>query len=180
MVDSEYCALHREVLEAVEFQAVLRAHKNFLSGVLRLSLIDNVSVQEGLERILQVCLRFVAACRLRHQAEFLVEPIFTPAKPTKQAPTRHDKPFRKARNSDVPEPHSPMAGGAGRGGIATAAAVPPIFMPPEEFGYIHKDFISHVSSLFQIMRKVESRGFIFRLDFNSYFSNLIASEQSNT
>ena len=36
---------------------------------MRLSSIDNVVVQEGIERVLQVCVRFIAVCRLFQQQE---------------------------------------------------------------------------------------------------------------
>ncbi len=69
VVDSEYSILQRDIATASDFQSVLRAHKTFTSNMLRLSLIDNTSVQEGIERILQVCLRFIAVCRIQHQVE---------------------------------------------------------------------------------------------------------------
>lgn len=205
-MDSEYCALHRAILEASEFQAVLRAHKNFLATVLRLSLVDNVAIQEGMERVLQVSLRFVSVCRLRHQAEFLIAPVFSPAPTpakTKKDSSGHiggdggigaststmNRSVRTPRNSDIPS--SPFGssnsssysssaaavGGGGGGGAGWVENNAPIFVPPEEFEFIRKDFVAHVASLFQLMRKVESRGFIFRLDFNNYFSTLIAEQQ---
>ena len=48
----------------------------------------------------------------------------------------------------------------------------PIVIPPEEIVGIRKDFFTQISYLFQIMRKVENRGLIFRLDFNGYLSSL--------
>lgn len=133
VVDSEYSTLQKEVATAADFQSVLRAHKTFTSNMLRLSLIDHTSVQEGIERILQICLRFIAVCRILHQSEFLNEDIVS--------------------------------------GCEDAPNAPPIYVPPEEFTHIRKDFFAQVSMLFQLMRKVESRGFIFRLDFNGYLSN---------
>lgn len=88
--------------------------------------MDNSSIQEAFERVFQVCLRFVAVCRLMHEAESL--------------------------RSD--------------------GSKPPIYVPPEEFGAIRKDFYAQVTFLFQIMRKVDSRGFMFRLDFNGYISKV--------
>lgn len=137
-MDSEYSTLQREIAAAADFQSVLRAHKTFTSNMLRLSLIDHTSVQEGIERILQICLRFIAVCRILHQAEFLDEDVV----------------MHGAGSSDALPPNAP-----------------PIYVPPEEFIHIRKDFFAQVSMLFQLMRKVESRGFIFRLDFNGYLSN---------
>ena len=127
MIDSEYALLQKSMTSSDDFQTVLKAHKNFIANIVRLSLMDNSSIQEGLERILQVCLRFVAVCRLLHQAEE---------------------------------------------GQTETERQPPIYIPPEEFAAIRKDFFSHVTFLFQIMRKVESRGFMFRLDFNGFISKI--------
>lgn len=48
----------------------------------------------------------------------------------------------------------------------------PVIIPPEEIEAVKKEFFTQISYLFQIMRKVENRGFIFRLDFNGYLSNM--------
>lgn len=144
VVDSEYSVLQKEITTAADFQSVLRAHKTFTSNMIRLSLIDNTSVQEGIERILQICLRFIAVCRIQHQMEFLDEPA--------------EESFARQQRS------SPRS------------RAPPLYIPPEELGFIRKDFFVQVSLLFQLMRKVESRGFIFRLDFNGYLSNAAQEE----
>lgn len=146
VVDSEYSVLQRDISAAADFQSVLRAHKTFTSNMLRLSLIDNASVQEGIERILQICLRFIAVCRMQHQSEYLDEPESPASASARSTPASHSN---RARSMQLP----------------------PIYVPPEEMGHIRKDFFAQVALLFQLMRKVESRGFIFRLDFNSFLSN---------
>jgi len=132
VVDSEFSSLQEQMIKASNFQDVLLAHRNFLSSVLRLSLVDNITVQEGIERVFHVCLRFVAVCRILHQQEDII--------------------IGKSKNDKIA----------------------PIVIPPEEIEAIRKDFFSQISYLFAIMRKVENRGFMFRLDFNSYLSNIIA------
>ena len=47
----------------------------------------------------------------------------------------------------------------------------PIYIPPEEFIFIKKDFFQQISLLLHIMKKVDSRGFLFRLDFNGFLSS---------
>lgn len=126
VIDSEFSLLKEQISSASDFQAVLKSHRNFVSNTLRMSMVDNATVQEGVERILQVCLRFIALCRLLHQQE----------------------------EGDVP-PESVVV------------------IPPEEVEAIKKDFFSQISYLFAVMRKIENRGFIFRLDFNSFFSQNI-------
>ena len=132
VVDSEFCSLQEQMTKASNFQDVLLAHRNFLSSVLRLSLVDNITVQEGIERVFHVCLRFVAVCRILHQQEDII--------------------VGKSKNDKIA----------------------PIVIPSEEIEAIRKDFFSQISYLFAIMRKVENRGFMFRLDFNSYLSNIVA------
>lgn len=136
VVDSEFCLLQEQMTKASNFQDVLLAHRNFLSSILRLSLVDNITVQEGIERVFHVCLRFVAICRILHQQEDYII-------------------GNKSNNNDN-------------------TTTIPIVIPPEEIEAIRKDFFSQISYLFAIMRKVENRGFMFRLDFNSYLSDLIS------
>jgi hypothetical protein len=121
---------------------VLKAHRNFLSTIIRLSCVDNVTVQEGIERILQVCLRFIAVCRVLQQQEE-DDLTYGFSSGTKSSSNDCDK---------------------GR--------VMPIVIPTEEIEGIRKEFITQISYLFQVMRRVENREFMFRLDFNGYLSTL--------
>ena len=52
----------------------------------------------------------------------------------------------------------------------------PVIVPPEEVENIKKDFFLQINFLFQIMKKVENRGFMFRLDFNEFISQLNATK----
>ena len=160
VVDSEFCTLHEVVSSATDFQSVLKAHKNFISTIMRLSNIDNVVVQEGIERVLQVCVRFIAVCRLLQQQE--------------EENDADDNNESKNRYGDYTDRNSltkyenliknPMK--------VERKRIIPIVIPPEEIVGIRKDFFTQISYLFQIMRKVENRGLIFRLDFNGYLSAL--------
>ena len=47
VIDSEFCVLQEEVATAQDFQTLLRAHRNFIATVMRLSSVDNLTVQEG-------------------------------------------------------------------------------------------------------------------------------------
>jgi hypothetical protein len=64
VIDSEFGDLLKEVHSAGDMQAVLKSHRNFLANLARISFIDNITVQESFDRILQLCLRFLSACRL--------------------------------------------------------------------------------------------------------------------
>lgn len=157
-MDSEYSILQRDIAAASDFQSVLRAHKTFTSNMLRLSLIDNTSVQEGIERILQICLRFIAVCRIQHQVE------------DQQQQSREEEDASRSFRSTSSHFSGVSSAQDATGSHALLQSLP-IYIPPEELGFIRKDFFAQVTLLFQLMRKVESRGFIFRLDFNSFLSN---------
>ena len=111
--------------EAVDFQLVLRTHKTFLANIMRLSMIDNLSIQDSMDKIVQICLRFIAFYRLM---------------------------------SDTRDIDSALA------------IVPPIFVPPEELLSIQKDFYAQVGYLFYLMRNLDCKGFMSRLDFNKFLS----------
>ena len=140
-------------------------------------------LQEGIERVLQVCLRFIAFCRLSHQQE---EEVYSYTRSgggggreqhTQRTGGRAEDPFgvgvdadgRSGRHRGTRGDH--MEPSASSSSTAPSAGVP-IILPPEELEAIHKEFFSHVSYLFQIMPKVENRGFMFRLDFNGFLSSL--------
>ena len=50
-----------------------------------------------------------------------------------------------------------------------------VVVPVEEVESVKKDFFAQISFLFQVMKKVENRGFMFRLDFNEFLSKMINS-----
>lgn len=132
VIDTEFNMLMVEVTRAPDFQAVLRAHKNFISSIAKMSHIDNNVVQDAIERVLQICLRFLAVSAL-HQ-----------------------------HNDDVLQKSAATTGPVGE----------VFYLPQEEFAAIRKDFFVQVSYLLQLMKKIESRGFVFRVDFNGFFSKV--------
>jgi hypothetical protein len=117
-----------------DFQTILRIHKKFLANILKLSMIDHLGIQESIDRILFICLRFIACVRIQsdHEAE--------------------------TSNKSASEPP------------ATDSFV---FIPVEEYEHIQREFFLQISFLFQSMKTLDSRGFLFRLDFNNYLSNQI-------
>jgi hypothetical protein len=143
VVDSEFSALQKEMKSAHDFQLVMRAHRNFLAGVCRLSMIENATIQEGIDRVLHICMRFIAVCRLLHQQE---EEVYAYA-------ARAGGGLYDSSTPDDPMPP------------------PPITLPPEELDAIHSEYFAQIAYLFQVMQKVENRGFMFRLDFNGYLSS---------
>ena len=88
---------------------------------------DNTIVQDAIERVMQVCMRFIAICVVCE--EYRVENV----------------------------------GISGDNGI---------IVPAEEIEAIRKDFFTQSIYLFHIMRKVENRGLLFRIDFNGFMSNM--------
>lgn len=126
VVDAEFVNLQQISTEAVDFQLVLRAHKTFLANILRLSMIDNSSIQDSMDKIVHICIRFIALYRLMSENENM---------------------------DSVP-----------------AAVVPPLYVPPEELSIIRKEFYAQVGYLFYLMRNLDCKGFMFRLDFNNFMS----------
>jgi hypothetical protein len=132
VIDTEFSVLMAAVGEAADFQAVLRAHRAFIASIVRSSHIDNNVVQDAIERVLQVCLRFLAASALHQHNDEVVNAASTSTGPVGEV----------------------------------------FYLPQEEFDAIRKDFFVQVSYLLQLMKKIESRGFVFRVDFNGFFSQL--------
>lgn len=127
-----------EVRGAVDFQSVLRAHKNFVASIVRMSHIDNNVVQDAIERVLQICLRFLAVSSLHQHNEDILQASVVSSGPVGEV----------------------------------------FYLPQEEFGAIQKDFFAQVSYLLQLMKKIENRGFVFRVDFNGFFSQLSHSSHA--
>ena len=147
VVDSEYAQLMSDLDEADEFQHVLRAHRNFLATVLKAALVDNLSVQDAIDRVLQACLRFVAVCRLLHQQEGIDE-------------------------GALDDEYAHFHQGVLSPSKVSASPLLPVVVPNEEVEAVRKDFFSQIVYLHTVMGKVENRGFMFRLDFNNYLSGM--------
>lgn len=147
VVDSEYAKLMRDLDEAEEFQQVLRAHRNFLATVLKAALVDNLTVQDAIDRVLQACLRFVAVCRLLLQQEGV-------------------------DGAALDDEYTHFNQGVLSPSKVSTSPLLPVVVPNEEVEAVRKDFFSQIVYLQTVMGKVENRGFMFRLDFNNYFSGL--------
>jgi len=147
----------------------------------------------------QVCLRFVAICRLLHDQEDRDSTVGWSAHVTSGPGARAQPPLARSPASPATAPE----------GAWDRRSVVPVIIPPEEVRRcvastegatapltasssphplsrphattqlwthqvqgLRKEFFTQISYLFQIMRKVENRGFMFRLDFNGYLSTL--------
>ena len=151
----------------------------------------------------QVCLRFVAICRLLHDQEDRDSTVGWSAHVTSGPGARaQPPPLARSLASPAAAPEAPE-------GAWDRRSVVPVIIPPEEVRRcvastegaaaprtasfsphplsrphattqlwthqvqgLRKEFFTQISYLFQIMRKVENRGFMFRLDFNGYLSTL--------
>ena len=154
MVDSEFGELIRIVSQATDLQVVLRAHKTFVANLFRLSLIDNLSIQEAFDRIIHVCLRFIAVLHImldNSEGKYSNHDNVNAASTTKHHSSN-------GSNFTVLPSFSPTA-------------LLPLFVPPEEMQAICKEFFSQVTYLFHLMRSVDCKGFMFRLDFNRFLSS---------
>jgi hypothetical protein len=159
VVDSEFSELQSNIQTATDVQAVSLAHRNFLAMLSRLAMLDNMTIQEGIERILHLCLRFVAVCRILHQQE---EDIYTNA-------CQGYEPDQVNTSDDIfsSDLHYHLL------------RPKPILVPTEELDGIYKEFFAQITYFFHLLRNVECRGLLFRLDFNGYFSDLTNDHPSN-
>lgn len=53
-MDVEFTTLSQALDIAADFQEVLKAYKSFVSNLMRLAMVDNLTIQECFERIFQV------------------------------------------------------------------------------------------------------------------------------
>lgn len=188
VIDSEFSILMEEVESAVDMQAVLKSHRNFLATVARSSFIDNISVQESIDRIMQVCLRFLSIFHLVQQDEKypmddsamgesftfqmsyednLISPT---SSPKKSGVVSSPSGLNNLMNSILNPDYLPKTGSI----AAKSLHKLPIIIPTEELDAVRKEFFTQVSFLFHLMSKVDNKGFMFRLDFNGYLSQVVA------
>jgi hypothetical protein len=100
-------------------------------------MIDHLGIQETIDRILFICLRFIACVRIQSDHE------------------------------------NPQEGTSSGSASSPRAEESYVFIPVEEYSNIQNEFFLQISFLFQTMKTLDSRGFLFRLDFNNYLSNQI-------
>lgn len=116
-------------------------------------MIDNIIVQEGIDRVIQVCLRFISVCKLLNQQE------------------NNNNTIEDEKIGYFTKYNNGITSSSIMNDNSNIKAI--IVVPLEEIEAINKDFISQISYLFTIMNKVDNRGFMFRLDFNNFFSSQI-------
>jgi hypothetical protein len=173
VIDSEYNILLIEIYNTInDFQYILKIQKQFLSNVIRLSYINNISIQENFDRILQICLRFIAICRILHNIENNNNDNNNNNDDNNsdyngKGGLNVDNDFH--RNNNINNINN-INNNNNRNSRRVAKTLP-IYIPPEEFIFIKKDFFQQISLLLHIMKKVDSRGFLFRLDFNGFLSS---------
>lgn len=187
VIDSEFSELLKTVNEAVDMQIVLKTHRIFLSNVSKMSFIDNVNIQESFDRILQVCLRFISLCQLLYLDQHYQLSQSEYQEKQRKAEDIFSSSFREANvkfmgenpRDDI-DHQSVMSSFTSLSSLITVDqninAVSdkiPLVIPPEELDAVRKEFFSQVSYLFHVMSMLETKGFMFRLDFNGYLSQLV-------
>ena len=162
VVDSEFCEFLK-IVESIDndqnkqvssnnFQKVYKSHREFLVAVTRLSFIDNASICDVIDKILLICIRFITLCRLKlMQDEQLLSP-------NSNSLSEEGREIPKMNHNGALKPDN--------------TSTVPVIIPMEEIMAIKKDFLKRVEYLFKIVNKLESQRFLFRLDFNGYFTNL--------
>ena len=150
MIDAEYESLCAEInsyhhsshndenvikeqkVSQQNFKTVLQAHKNYLAAVIRLSMVDNAIVQDAIERVLQVCLRFIAIYHYLMEEDQDVS--------RKQSEIEHET-FNITDTESSQSIHH----------LKKQSSI-----PLQEVDALKKDFFSQISYFLQIMRKVET------------------------
>lgn len=159
VIDSEFTRLVNEIQNSTDFQLVYKLHKAFLITVSRLAFIDHIAVLEVIEKILMISVRFMALCRVKFMQESKLykypEQLFN-----SRARKDHIQQVNSSKTSD------------GNNFLSKFRFDVPIVIPYEEITAIKTDYLKHVEQLFKIMARVDNHLFLFRLDFNSYFSKL--------
>lgn len=182
MVDSEFSTLMSDVNAAVDMQAVLKSHRNFLVNLSKMSFIDNVSIQENLDRILQVCLRFLSIYHLIQLEEtgnddvalddsFALNTINEGRSTASRSSTGLGNLMTSFLTSDSASLNQSMA--------SRNWHKLPLVIPVEELDAVRKEFFKEVSFLFQLMGKLDNKGFMFRLDFNGYLSQGVTDHRAD-
>eukprot|EP00981_Chlorochromonas_danica_P010507 scaffold3243_cov173-Ochromonas_danica.AAC.40 len=132
VMDSEFTRLLDDLKTCRDFQSALTNHRHFLANIVRLTWLDQLALQENIDRILHLCWRFVASYQLLVQ--------------------------------------SCGFGSTSADDVSSGKYNPPVIVPSQEFDNIIRDFFQQVQYLVHMMRSTETRGFLFRLDFNGYLS----------
>ena len=159
VVDSEFCQLMDGIRSAQEFQLVYKLHKRFLATVCRLSFVDNVIIRESIDKILATCVRFIALCRLklRQETEML------------SFQQQHKDRYVAASFSKISHRESKAKSSIPNNNDATSLQ-PPLIIPPQELTSIKSDFMGQIGYLFKAISSLDDQKFLYRLDFNGYFS----------
>jgi len=157
VVDSEFCQLMDGIRSAQEFQLVYKLHKRFLATVCRLSFVDNAIIKESIDKILATCVRFIALCRLKFRQE-------TDMLSFQQQNNRYVASFSKLSRGGNDRVNSIIPNNS------ATSLQPPLIIPPQELTSIKSDFMGQIGYLFKAVSSLDDQKFLYRLDFNGYFS----------
>jgi hypothetical protein len=184
VIDSEFSVLINEIAEAQDFQTVLRIHRTFIVNIANFAMIDNEILTDAIERVLQITIRFIAVCRILNSADGDrgrggdFSSGSSSSSSSRAGTERSQRHAYSGRAAAKPASASAPSGIFMRQDekkiIMENWRFLPVVVPPEEMDSIRREFFSNISYLIQIMKKTENKGFLFRLDFNGYLSQVVA------
>lgn len=161
VIDVEFHRMMAQFDTVQDFPSILRLHRLFLANLSTQFFLDHQLLMETIERILHLIIRFIAVCRLIVRSEH-------PQEMTMATSTSLSQDHYSASNSG--DPIIPSSSDL----AAQHWESMPIYVPPEEMESIRREFVNSISYLYQLMKKTENKGLLFRLDFNGYLSQLVA------
>lgn len=178
MIDAEYERLIDEMKLANNFKDVLNLHKAFISSIVRLSMVDNTIVQDALDKVIHTCLRFVGISEL--QQKLSKQNAETNANTNIHRKISSSVKGKKLLKQGSKDQEDSKVIDEQRKKLYPSTSIPPTTpsnIPMEEIEDVRREFYAQSLHLFQIMKKVENRGLIFRMDFNNFMSDM--SNQSD-
>ena len=156
VIDAEYNQLITHIQASQDFQHVHQLHRNYLSTLSKHTYVDNNSTSECIDKILTICIRFIALCRLKFKQE---EDVYT---------------YKQRRNPAKPSPRYGIHTDSLRkdkGGDHTSQIAPPLIVPIEELKAIMTDYRVQVECMYKAMSSDPDSGrLLLGLDYNGYYS----------
>ena len=65
VIDAEYHTFCENMeFESMEFESLVRAHKIFISNIMTQCMLDNTVIQDVLDNLLHITIRFLAVCKI--------------------------------------------------------------------------------------------------------------------
>ena len=178
VIDCEYNELMNVLLNdnIIDFQIIMKTHKLYINNIIKLTFIDNIIISEIIDSIIQQCLRFLTVIKLLHNIE---NPINNNHNNNENENENTNNKSKYQTNIQLNNQTNNQFSNSMNESKLQSNSKTVVVIPPEEMEDINITFYSLIKDLIQIMNRNENRGFIFRLDFNGYFTNILTNMNLN-